>query len=192
MKRRKEISIEVAPMWPEHMDAIEEIENECFEKKHIWSRKELEAARKKRYYLSRVAIITPKASRKKIIAGFLFVEQDKFRFSLLSMGVRKKWRRHGIGTAFLDYLIKKLRAEDHHEIYELVRETNRVAQEFYKAIGFVALKPKRNVFNETDEDAYPMIFKWEWSPQGRKENGDPRICIKPDRNHLCTCCGDCD
>ena len=190
MKRKGEVSIEVAAMWPEHMDAVEEIEDECFEKKHIWKREELEAARKKRYNLSKVAIITPAGSKKKIIAGSLFVELDKFRYTLLSMGVRKKWRRHGVGTAFLNHLIARLRTEGRHEIYELVRETNRPAQEFYKSRGFVALKPKRNAFSETEEDAYPMIFKWEWSPQGRGKNGGPDKCRH--RNHLCTCCGDCD
>lgn len=188
MRRKAEISIKVVPMRPEHMDAVEEIENECFE--HPWTRKELEDTRKKAYYLSRTALITLKGTRKKIITGSLFVEQDKFRFTVLSIGVRKEWRRHGIGTAFLNYLIRRLRTNGRYEIYELVRETNLDAQEFYKATGFVARKPKRHAFSETQEDAYPMIFRWEWSPQGREANGDPEKCRR--RNHLCTCCGDCD
>ena len=67
MKRKGEVSIEVAAMWPEHMDAVEEIEDECFV--DGWTRKDLEDARKKRYNLSKVAIITPTGSKKKIIAG---------------------------------------------------------------------------------------------------------------------------
>ena len=188
MSDKEQISIRITSMWSEHMDAVEIIEKDCFEQP--WTRKELEDTRKKRYHLAKVAIITPKGTREKIIAGSMFVEQDKFRLTLLSLSVRKDWRRHGIGTALIGSVIKRLRSDRQYEIYELVRETNLRAQKFYSAQGFVALRPKQRVYENSTEDAYPMVFRWEWSPQGRATNGEPEVCSE--RGHLCTACGECD
>ena len=187
MSNKRPISIKIVSMRPEHMGAVEIIENECFE--HPWTRKELDGARKKRYYISKVAIITPKGSGEKIVAGAMYLEQDKFRFTLLSLGVLKEWWRHGIGSALVDTIIKRLRNGGRYEIYELVRETNLVAQQFYRARGFVAQRPKLNAYAE-DEAAYPMIYRWEWSPQGRAISGEPESCSK--RAHLCTSCSECE
>lgn len=183
MRQKGEGFIKIVPMWSEHMDAVEEIENECFDE-DAWSRKELEDMRRQAYHRSRIALIS--SGRQKLIVGAMFVEQDKFRFTLRSLGVRRTWRRRGIGTAFLVNLIGKLREDGRYEIYELVRERNLVAQKFFQSLGFVALKPKRG----KDEDAYPMIYKWEWSPQGKLVNGEPDMCAS--RNHPCTGCGECD
>ena len=164
MSNSGRVSMKIRPMLVKHLGDVENIENSSFD--HPWSRDELELARGDRNNISKVALIVPEGSNKSIVAGLLFVEQEEHRLNVLSIAVHPEWRRRGIGTTFLEYLIKLLRRYGRCEIYELVRETNLDAQKFYKSLGFVAQRPKRNVYTETNEDAYPMVYKWEWSPQG--------------------------
>ena len=187
MSNSGRVSIKIRPMLAKHLDDVENIENSSFD--HPWSRDELESTLGNQNDISKVALVTPKGSKKSIVAGMLYLEHKEPRLNVLSIAVHPEWRRRGIGTTFLEYLIKLLRRYGRCEIYELVRETNLDAQKFYKSLGFVAQRPKHNIYEETNEDAYPMIYKWEWSPQGRASNGIPNSCTI--RNHLCTGCGDC-
>lgn len=188
MSTKGQIIIKIRSMYKEHMDAVEDIENSCFD--YPWTREELEDVQRKRYYISKVAIITPRSNQsEEIIAGSMFVEQGASRFTLLSLAIHPAWRQYGIGTALVKSIIKRLRSNSHYEIYELVRETNLRAQKFYRALGFIALRPKHNVFPGIEEDAYPMIYRWIWSPQGIAINGEPPSCCL--RSHYCTECGEC-
>ena len=179
------VSIKVRQMFIKHLDDVKSIEDNSFE--HPWSADEIKSARKS--HISKIALVTPKGSESSIVAGYLFAEREKHRFNILSVAVHEEWRRKGIGSKLLKYLINLLSRNGQAEMYKLVRETNLTAQKFCRDMGFVASRPKQNVYDETKEDAYPMIYKWEWSPRGIAHNGTPDSCLL--RNHLCIDCGDC-
>lgn len=186
-QRRDIIKITVSPMWPEHMDAVEEVEKASFE--FPWDRKKLESERKKKYNLPLIATVTL-SDIEELLVGTLFAEEDNYRYTLHSIAVHPRWRRLGVGRALVGKIISRLKQERRYEIYELVRETNLEAQKFYRRIGFVAGKPVPDYFDNA-ETAYPMHFRWEWSPQGIAKLGPPAKCKRRDR----LCLGgssDCD
>jgi len=145
-----EFGINICPMGLCHVDEVEEIENYNFE--HPWTRDEIEECRRAQYFRAIVAlIIIPR--EKMHVGGYAFVEEDRFRFTVRNIAVAEKWHRHGIGRELLNHFIAQLSGIGCHEIYELVRETNLQAQQFYKAMGFVAQRPRSNAYDVTDEDA---------------------------------------
>jgi [ribosomal protein S18]-alanine N-acetyltransferase len=179
-QRHDSVKITVSAMWPEHMDAVEEIEEASFE--FPWDRDRLEAERKKKYNLVLVATTVVVPTGKRLIVGSLFAESDRFRYTLINLAVHPRWRRLGVGRALIEKVISRLRRERRYEIYELVRESNLNAQNFYKQLGFVAIKSIPDYYDNGNA-AYQMVFKWEWSPQGIRLLGPPAKCKK--RNHKC-------
>lgn len=62
-------------------------------------------------------------------------------------------RRAGIGTQLINTMIKHLKCEDPYNLYVMTRESNTVARDFYRAVGFqtVAILPefyfvKKNIY----------------------------------------------
>lgn len=93
------------------------------------------------------------------VVGFMIYELHKARIHILNFAVRIEWREMGIGSQMLGKLIAKLSFQRRNRIILEVRETNLVAQLFFRENGFRAVSVLRSYYADTPEDAYVMQFK---------------------------------
>ena len=94
------------------------------------------------------------------VVGFMIYELHKTRLHILNFAVDLDARRHGVGRAMTSKLLGKLSHERRNRIMLEVRETNLEAQLFFKSIGFKAVSVLRDFYEDTDEDAYLMQFRY--------------------------------
>lgn len=94
------------------------------------------------------------------VVGFMVYELHERHLDLLNFAVGWLHRREGIGRAMMDNLISKLSRRRRTRITLHVRETNLVAQQFFRACGFRAVSIVRGFWEGTPEDAYVMHYDW--------------------------------
>lgn len=90
------------------------------------------------------------------IVGFMVYELHKTKLSILNMAVHPCHRRNGIGVEMVAKLISKLAFNKRTKITLEVRETNLLAQKFFRSQGFLAKKVLKRHYKDSDEDAYLM------------------------------------
>lgn len=94
------------------------------------------------------------------VVGFMIYELHKNRLHILNFAVAPGNRRQGVGRAMVSKLLSKLSHERRNRIMLEVRETNLDAQLFFKQIGFRAVSVLRDFYDDSDEDAYLMQFRY--------------------------------
>lgn len=94
------------------------------------------------------------------VVGFMIYELHKNRLHVLNFAVAQHMRRQGIGRAMVGKLLSKLSHERRNRIMLEVRETNLDAQLFFKQIGFRAVSVLRDFYDDSDEDAYVMQYRY--------------------------------
>lgn len=92
------------------------------------------------------------------VVGFMIYELHRERLRLLNFAVAEKARRARVGTQMAERLIDKLRQQGRREIRCEVRERNLPAQQFFRAMGFLAVGVLRDRYDDTPEDAYLMRY----------------------------------
>lgn len=93
------------------------------------------------------------------VAGFMVYELHENRMHLLNFCVKSEFRRNGIGAEMIKKLVSKLSEQRRNRIMLEVRETNIVAQQFFKSMGFRAISVLRDFYEDTTEDAYLMQYR---------------------------------
>lgn len=93
------------------------------------------------------------------VAGFMVYELYENRMHLVNFCVKAEFRRTGVGTEMMKKLVSKLSEQRRNRIMLEVRETNLIAQQFFKSMGFRAISVLRGFYEETDEDAYLMQYR---------------------------------
>ena len=73
---------------------------------------------------------------------------------ILNLAVVPDFRRKGVARALLDSTLRAFRGD----VFLEVRESNGVAQEFYKSLGFKALSKRRGYYDSPLETAIVMKF----------------------------------
>lgn len=94
------------------------------------------------------------------VVGFMIYELHKNRLHILNFAVSPDARRGGVGQAMVAKLLGKLSHERRNRIMLEVRETNLDAQLFFKTIGFKAVSVLRDFYEDSDEDAYLMQYRY--------------------------------
>jgi ribosomal-protein-alanine N-acetyltransferase len=133
---------------PEVMD----IESKCFE--FPWTEDELARTLRMRNAIGMVAEVDDE------VVGYAVYELHKNHLQLLNIAVRPDMQRHQIGTEIVEAIYQKLSMNRRRRISVDVRETNLVAQLFFKANGFRAIKVLRNYYDIASEDAYVMQLRF--------------------------------
>ncbi len=77
---------------------------------------------------------------------------------IVSIAVREKYRRRGIGKKLICIVLKKLAEMNISEVILEVRVSNEVAINFYKKFNFKIVKVLKNYYSD-GEDAYLMILE---------------------------------
>lgn len=94
------------------------------------------------------------------VIGYMVYELHKGRLHLLNLAVASDYRRSGAGERMIKKLIGKLSAERRIRIMVEVRETNLEAQQFFKSLGFKAIAILKDFYENSDEDAYLMQYRY--------------------------------
>jgi ribosomal-protein-alanine N-acetyltransferase len=92
------------------------------------------------------------------IIGFMIYELHRNKIHVLDFATHPECRRQGVGRQMVAKLVGKLSSQRRNRIALCVRETNLVAQFFFRVVGFRAVEVMREHFQDTGEDAYGMLY----------------------------------
>jgi ribosomal-protein-alanine N-acetyltransferase len=108
------------------------------------------------------------------ILGFMVYGLYKDRIHLLDFAVSPEYWRKGIGTQMISKLQRELSLQKRSRICLQVPEKNLRAQLFFKSQGFLVSDIIRDYYEETDENAYFMQYRYE----DIKKNSDVCSSVK--------------
>jgi ribosomal-protein-alanine N-acetyltransferase len=109
------------------------------------------------------------------VIGFMIYELHKNKLHILNFAVHPDYRRSRVGAQMTAKLIGKLSSHRRTRITLEVRETNLVAQLFFRAQGFRAVRVMRNFFEDSGEDAYLLQYRLADDVEDDIEEGVNRI-----------------
>lgn len=90
------------------------------------------------------------------ILGFVGAWLIAGEASIINIAITKKFRHMGIGTGLINNLYKLCKDMNCNSITLEVRESNKIAQDFYKKMGFVEEGMRKNFYDEPKEDCIIM------------------------------------
>lgn len=93
------------------------------------------------------------------VAGYVIYQVHDYGIELVNITVATRFRRRGVGRQILANFLSKLSRAKCSRLCIDVRETNLPAQLFFKACGFKAECVLHSHFDDTDEDAFRMIYR---------------------------------
>jgi ribosomal-protein-alanine N-acetyltransferase len=134
---------------PISLNEILEIEKNAFEKKEVFP---------KEYFLELSkkwpeGFLVAKLSGE--IVGYAIGEKGKDSGLIISVAVKKEWRRRGIGIKLIEKLLENFKKEGMRIVFLHVREENKEAINFYQALGFKIIELVENYYSN-GENAYLM------------------------------------
>lgn len=92
------------------------------------------------------------------VLGFAIYELCDGYTHLLDIAVAPEHRRKGYGSQLISWITARIRPPKRLSLELEVRETNLVAQHFFRSVGLKATSVERGFFVDTHEDGY--VFKW--------------------------------
>jgi len=143
------IPITILPMKEEHINQVLEIENLSF--LDPWT---------KRMYLSEITerddsyFITAKFKDRIVGYGGFWLIVDELH--LVNLAVHPDFRRQGIGTQIMQYLLNLGKQLGAKRATLEVRMSNVIAQKFYSKFGFVSIALRKKYYSHNKEDAVVM------------------------------------
>lgn len=98
------------------------------------------------------------------VVGFMLYELHKTRLHVLNFAVNPEFRLRGVGREMIVRLVKKVSGPSRRLIKLEVREGNLDAQLFFSRMGFRAVAVLKGFYNDSDEDAYRMLYRYRSAP----------------------------
>jgi ribosomal-protein-alanine N-acetyltransferase len=134
---------------PVEINEILEIERNAFEKKETFPKEYFLELSKKWPEGFLVAKLDGE------IVGYAIGEKNKDSGLIISVAVKKEWRRRGIGRKLMEKLLENFKKGGMRIVFLHVREENKEAINFYQALGFKIRELVENYYSN-GEDAYLM------------------------------------
>jgi ribosomal-protein-alanine N-acetyltransferase len=141
------------------MDMVMDIEALAFPRHCCWERDDFERAIKKAAGIGYVA----ECGLGNVYGYMVYLLHPK-RLELLNFAVDPHVHRRGIGRAMVEKLVGKLSMTRRTHIDLHVRESNLPAQLFFRQMGFRAIEVKHGFYNDCDETAFLMRYRYRKSP----------------------------
>lgn len=92
------------------------------------------------------------------VVGYISVEYVLDEAHILNLAVHPDYRRMGIATALVEYVIERLRERACRFLYLEVRASNRVARLLYEGFGFRIIGRRKNYYISPVEDGLIMML----------------------------------
>lgn len=153
MNNPKKLHLDIRWMIRRDLPEVLDIENAAFE--FPWTKEDFIRCFRQRNCFGMVA-----EHDERVVVGFMIYELHKTRLHILNFSVADDFRRRGVGTQMVFYLVGKLSFGRRTRIVLEVRETNLAAQLFFRDVGFRAVSVLRDHYDDTAEDAYVMRFRY--------------------------------
>ena len=147
-----EISVHIRWLVSRDMAEVLDIEQESFE--YPWSEEDYQRCLRSRNCIGMVAEYHGE------VVGYMIYELAKNKIQLLNMATAKQYRRSGVATQMVAKLIGKLTLQRRNRITFEIRETNLPAQLFFRTVGFRATQILPNYYEQMQEDAYFMQYRY--------------------------------
>jgi ribosomal protein S18 acetylase RimI-like enzyme len=81
------------------------------------------------------------------------------RLYIMTLGVLEKYRRHGVATQLMEYVLNKLESEtDIEAVYLNVQTSNAAAIKFYEKFGFKNVKLAENYYRANIEPPHAYVL----------------------------------
>ncbi len=148
-----EINVHIRWMIRRDMQEVLEIEKASFE--FPWSEEDFIRCLRQRNCIGMVA------EHDERVVGFMIYELHKNQLHVLNFSVLPDSRRSGVGQQMVRKLIGKLSQQRRNRILLEIRETNLMAQLFFRKLGFRAVSVLRDYYDDTTEDAYVMQYRYQ-------------------------------
>ena len=139
--------------WMIRRDMPEVLQAEQLSFEHAWTEEDFLRCLRQRNCIGMVAEHGEK------VVGFMIYELHKNKLHILNFAVHPAWRRLGVGAQMVAKLISKLSSHRRTRITLEVRETNLVAQLFFRSQGFRAIRVLRAYYEDSGEDAFLMQYQ---------------------------------
>ncbi|MEW6357139.1 MAG: ribosomal protein S18-alanine N-acetyltransferase [Planctomycetota bacterium] len=91
------------------------------------------------------------------VVGYIVFRLCLGQVHLQKIAVAKEYRRHGIGTQLMEFLLDQAEAGGAEVVHLEVRLSNHEAQEFYKAFHFTLDHIRENYYSDNGEAAQILI-----------------------------------
>ena len=93
------------------------------------------------------------------VIGFIGAWLIASEGQITNLAVHPDYRKKGIGKKLMKSLISSLKEEDCNAITLEVRESNTVAKNLYKSLGFLSEGIRKNFYEDNKEDANIMWLR---------------------------------
>jgi len=93
------------------------------------------------------------AEQEGLAVGFICFRVAADEAEVLNLAVQPSARQQGIGSRLLDQTLREAVRKGAHRVFLEVRETNRLAIQFYQRYGFEVTMQRRGYYAEPPEDA---------------------------------------
>jgi ribosomal-protein-alanine N-acetyltransferase len=148
---KEQVRVHIRWMIRRDMPEVLQAEQESFE--YAWTEEDFLRCLRQRNCIGMVAEQGEK------VVGFMIYELHKAKLHILNFAVSPSYRRAGVGAQMVAKLISKLSAHRRTRITLEVRETNLVAQLFFRSQGFKAVRVLRAFYEDSGEDAFLMQYR---------------------------------
>ena len=141
----------IAPMTVADIAAVVAIEDRSFPTP--WSASSFRFEIEENPYASLFVLRTARRGR---VVGFACVWVVDQEMKLNNLAIHPRWRRRGLGTRLLSYLLDFGVSQGCLEVTLEVRPSNEAALELYRAMGFRRAGLRKRYYSDTHEDALIM------------------------------------
>ena len=149
---KEQVRVHIRWMIRRDMPEVLQAEQESFE--FAWTEEDFLRCLRQRNCIGMVA------ERGEKVVGFMIYELHKAKLHILNFAVSPSCRRGGVGMQMVAKLISKLSSHRRTRISLEVRETNLIAQLFFRSQGFRAIRVLRSYYEDSGEDAFLMQYKF--------------------------------
>ena len=140
--------MKIERMTAQHVDAVLEIENECFS--HPWSRQSIESELENKTSVFYTALEDDE------VAGYIGMSTVLDEGYIFNVAVSAKHRKKGIGSALIQELVTYGKKNNFCFLTLEVRESNENARSLYSKFGFIKVGERKNYYSDPVENAVLM------------------------------------